>query len=198
MIAHEITTASLRLKAFALRSKLYAYFFLCMSTTYILASSILNGVYSINTILSGVCITLIPIAIYFAAALVEKISSKILKCQVSSVDEFDCSLKGPFSGMSWPILWVTFFLACTEVLIDYALTRSFGMYGPLLVTFTTAWVIGFYLHFNGLKKAIRSLKKQVEKLDPRDFPTKTRVLIEEAQRGNIETLVDKREDLTSL
>lgn len=198
MFAHNITTASQKLHAFGMRSKLYAYFFMCISTSLIVTSSIIDGAYSLNNVLASLCVTLIPIAIYLSGALITKITSKILNCQVSSSYEFDTSLRGPCSGMSWWILSITFFLACVEVMIDFFLSHSFGYYGPFLVGFTLCWVVSLYVHFYYLKKSITLLSKAISKLDPEDFPTETRVLIEEAQRGNIETLVDKRRDLTSL
>lgn len=197
MLAQDIVVATKRLQSFGLRSTIYAYFFLVASTAAIILSTVLNGVNSLSTILSGACMLIIPTAIYFSAGVVAKITRRILDCQVASTEEFDTSFKGPFSGISWVIFTITFFLACAEILFTYYINQSFGVYAIFLVGFTLVWMARFYSYFHGLKIAVRSLQSYTSVLNPKRYDPKQQVIIEEVQRGNTETLVDKRDDIPS-
>ena len=198
MYAQDIAASAKNLQHFGFRSKIYAYFFLCASTLAIVLQAILNGAGTVNTLLTGLCMLGIPLAVYFSGGLIEKLTGKILSCQVSSADEFDASFRGPFSGMSWAIFTLTFFLACAEVLFDYYFERAFGLYSVFLVTFTLIWLARFYASFRFLKRAVEDLKAHTAALDLQDVPLSKRGILAEAQRGNTETLVDKRDDLSSL
>jgi hypothetical protein len=198
MYAQDIVVATKKLQHFGFRSKIYAYFFLCASTLALVLWAMLGAVQSFNTILVGLCMLLIPTAVYFSGAVVEKITDQILKCKVASVEEFDTSFRGPFSGMSWVIFSITFFLACAEILFDFYFERAFGMYSLFLITFTLVWLARFYAYFRYLKKSIDDLRDHADGLDLKDVPRSKRAIVEEVQRGNTETLVDKRDDLSSL
>lgn len=198
MYAQDIAVSTKKLQHFGFRSKIYSYFFLCASTLALVLWTIFDGAASINTIFVGLCLLGIPTAVYFSGVMVEKLTDKILTCQVSSADEFDTSFRGPFSGVSWAIFSLTFFLACAEVLFDFYFERAFGMYSLFLVTFTLVWLGRFYAYFRFLKKAVGDLKAHTDSLNPRDVPLSKRAILAEAQRGNTETLVDKRDDLSSL
>lgn len=198
MFAQNIVVATQKLQHFGFRSKLYAYFFLCATSLMLVVSAIVDSAQSLSSILAGLCMLLIPTAIYLSGVIVEKITDKILKCRVASMNEFDSSFKGPFSGMSWVIFTITFFLACAEVLFDYYFDRSFGTYSVFLVTFTLVWLARFYVYFRSLKQSVLSLKSHADSVDPQTLPDGKRAIIEEAQRGNTETIVDKRDDIASL
>lgn len=198
MYAQDIADATKKLQHFGFRSKIYAYFFLCASTMSLVLWAILDGAQSMNTILTGVCMLMIPTAVYFSGVMVEKMTDKILKCQVSSADEFDTTFRGPFSGTPWVIFSLTFFLACAEVLFDFYFERAFGMYSLFLVTFTLIWLGRFYAYFRFLRKAVEDLREHTEGLCLSTVPRNKRAIVEEVQRGNTETLVDKRDDLSSL
>jgi len=198
MYANDIVVSTKKLQHFGFRSKIYAYFFLCASTMSLVLWAILDGAQSINTILTGVCMLLIPTAVYLSGAMVERMTDKILKCQVSSADEFDTSFRGPFSGISWVIFSLTFFLASAEVLFDFYFERAFGMYSLFLVTFTLIWLGRFYAYFRFLKRSVMELREHTDSLCLSTVPRNKRAIVEEVQRGNTETLVDKRDDLSSL
>lgn len=198
MYAQDIVVATKKLQHFGFRSKIYAYFFLCASTFAIVLWALLDGAASFNTILVSLCMLLIPTAVYFSGVIIEKITDKILKCKVASAGEFDTSFRGPFSGMSWAIFSITFFLACAEVLFDFYYERAFGMYSLFLTTFTLVWLGRFYAYFRSLKKSVEDLKGHTDSLNLKDVPPNKRAILEEVQRGNTETLVDKRDDLSSL
>jgi membrane-anchored glycerophosphoryl diester phosphodiesterase (GDPDase) len=100
--------------------------------------------------------------------------------------------------MSWVIFTLTFFLASAEVLFDFYFERAFGMYSIFLVTFTLIWLGRFYAYFRFLKKSVEELRGHTETIDLKDVPRSKRAIVEEVQRGNTETLVDKRDDLSSL
>lgn len=198
MYAQDIVVTTKKLQHFGFRSKIYAYFFLCASTMALVLWAIIDGSQSLNAILTGLCLLGIPTAIYLSGVMAEKLTDKILSCQVSSSEEFDTSFRGPFSGVSWTIFSLTFFLASAEVLFDFYLERAFGMYSLFLVTFTLVWLGRFYAYFRFLKKAIEELKAHTDSLNPQDVPLSKRAILAEAQRGNMETIVDKRDDLSSL
>lgn len=198
MFAEDIVTATKKLQLFGLRSKIYAYFLACSSTLAIIVSAVLDGATTLSMILAGLCTLLIPSAIYFSSAIVDKITARILTCSISSVEEFDTSFKGPFSGMSWAIFTITFFLACGEILFTYYVNQAFGTYSLFIVAFTVVWMARFYSYFHELKTSVNGLRDRMGELDAGKFPACTKVLIEEAQRGNTETIMDKRDDLTSL
>lgn len=198
MYAHDIAVTTKKLQHFGFRSKIYAYFFLCASVMSLVVWAILDGAQSVNTIFTGLCLLGIPTAIYFSGVMVERLTGKILSCQVSSADEFDTSFRGPFSGVSWAIFSLTFFLASAEVLFDFYYQRAFGMYSIFLVTFTLIWLGRFYSYFRLLKKAVEDLKAHTAGVNPQDVPLSKRGILAEAQRGNTETIVDKRDDLSSL
>ena len=122
----------------------------------------------------------------------------ILSCKAASADEFDTSFRGPFSGISWAIFSLTFFLACAEIVFDFYFEHAFDPYSVFLVTFTLIWLARFYAYFRSLKHAILDLRTYTDTLNLKDVPASKRTLLEEAQRGNTETLVDKRDDLSSL
>lgn len=198
MYAQDIVVTTKKLQHFGFRSKIYAYFFLCASTMVLVLWAIIDGSHSLNTIFTGLCLLGIPTAVYLSGVMVEKLTDKILSCQVSSSKEFDTSFRGPFSGVSWVIFSLTFFLASAEVLFDFYFERAFGMYSLFLVTFTLVWLGRFYAYFRFLKKAIEELKAHTDSLNPQDVPLSKRAILAEAQRGNTETIVDKRDDLSSL
>lgn len=198
MFAQNIVLATQKLQNFGFRSKLYAYFFLCATALMLVVSAIIDSAQSLNSLLAGLCMLLIPTAIYLSGVIVEKITDKILKCRVASMNEFDSSFKGPFSGMSWVIFTITFFLACAEILFDYYFDRAFGTYSLFLVTFTLIWLARFYVYFRSLKQAVFSLKSHADSVDAHTLPDGPRAIVEEVQRGNTETLVDKRDDIASL
>lgn len=198
MYAEDIVVATKKLQHFGFRSKIYAYFFLFASTLSIVFGAILNGAPTLSSVLTSLCMLLIPTAVYTSGTLAERLTDKILKCRVSSANEFDNSFTGPFSGISWIIFSLTFFLACAEVLFDFYFERAFGVYSLLLVTFTLVWLGRFYAYFRFLKKAVDDLKDHAKTLDLKDVPKNKRAIVEEVQRGNTETLVDKRDDLSSL
>lgn len=198
MYANDIVVMTKKLRHFGFRSKIYAYFFLCASTMALVLWTIFDGVQSLNTIFTGLCLLGIPLAIYGSGVMLEKLTDKILRCQVSSSKEFDTSFRGPFSGVSWVIFSLTFFLASAEVFFDFYFERAFGVYSLFLVTFTLIWLGRFYAYFRFLKRAVEELKAHTDGLDPRNVPLRKRAILAEAQRGNMETLVDKRDDLSSL
>lgn len=198
MYAQDIVVATKKLQHFGFRSKIYAYFFLCASTMSLVLWAIMDGAQSLNTILTGLCLLLIPTAVYFSGVLVERLTDKILQCQASSSCEFDTSFRGPFSGISWVIFSLTFFLASAEVLFDFYFERAFGMYSLFLVTFTLVWLARFYAYFRFLKKSVVDLQGYTDGLDMKDVPKNKQAILEEAQRGNTETIVDKRDELSSL
>lgn len=197
MYANNITTATEELQDFGFRSQIYSYFFLCASTLSLIIWTI-QGVHSLNAILTGVCLLLIPTAIYFSGSMVETLTDKILSCQVSTMDEFDTSFRGPFSGVSWVIFSLTFFLASAEVLFDAYFEQAFGMYSLFLVAFTLTWLGRFYTYFRRLKLSVYGLRGHADSIDLKDVPANKRGILAEAQRGNTETLVDKRDELASL
>ncbi len=198
MYAQDIEIAAKKLQHFGFRSKIYAYFFLCTSTLALVLWTVLVAVQSVNTILVGLCLLLIPTAIYFSGSVVEKLTDRILKCEAASSEEFDTSFRGPFSGISWAIFSITFFLACAEVLFDYYFERAFGMYSVFMVTFTLVWLGRFYAYFRSFKRSVDELKDHAQGINLKDVPKSKRAIVEEVQRGNTETLVDKRDDLSSL
>lgn len=198
MYAQDIVAATKKLQHFGFRSKIYAYFFLCASTLSLVLWAIMDGAQSLNTILTGLCLLLIPTAVYFSGVLVERLTGKILSCQAASASEFDTSFKGPFSGVSWMIFTLTFFLASAEVLFDFYFERAFGMYSLFLVTFTLVWLGRFYAYFRYLKKSVEDLREHTDAINLKNVPNSKRAIVEEVQRGNTETLMDKRDDLSSL
>ena len=141
---------------------------------------------------------LIPCVMYFTSIVLGKVTQGILKKTVSSNDEFNTAFSGPFSGISWMIYILTFGLAGAEVLFDYYVDKSFGIYSVFLVGFTVVWLARFYTMFDDLKESVNFLKEEVSRVDATVLPPAERTLVEEAQRGNTETLVDKRDELNSL
>lgn len=198
MYAQDIVVATKKLQHFGFRSKIYAYFFLSASTLALVIWAIVDGARSFNTVLTSACMLLIPTAVYFSGVLTEKLCDNILSCKAASADEFDTSFRGPFSGISWAIFSLTFFLACAEIVFDFYFEHAFGPYSVFLVTFTLIWLARFYAYFRSLKHAILDLRTYTDTLNLKDVPASKRALLEEAQRGNTETLVDKRDDLSSL
>lgn len=197
MSARNIEYATKRLQRFSIRSKIYSFFFLAASAIMLTISTFVDTGQTLSSILAGGCLLLIPCAIYFTSVISNKVSQEILKRDVSSSGEFDRSFRGPFNGISWVIFLLTFSLAGAEVLLDYFIDRSFGVYSILLVTFTMFWLARFYMLFYSLNESIRIFKKEVDHIEAMSLPDDKRTLMEEAQRGNTETLVDKRDVLTS-
>lgn len=198
MSARNIEYATKRLQRFSIRSKIYSFFFLATSAIMLTISTFVDGGQTLSSILAGGCLLLIPCALYFTSVVLGKVTQKILKRDVSSSGEFDKSFRGPFNGISWVIFLLTFSLAGAEVLLDYFIDRSFGVYSILLVTFTMFWLARFYMLFHDLKESISFFKEEVDQVEAANLPDGERALVEEAQRGNTETLVDKRDVLTSL
>lgn len=198
MSARNIEYATKRLQRFSIRSKIYSFFFLATSAIMLTISTFVDGRQTLSSILAGGCLLLIPCALYFTSVVLGKVTQKILKRDVSSSGEFDKSFRGPFNGISWVIFLLTFSLAGAEVLLDYFIDRSFGVYSILLVTFTMFWLARFYMLFHDLKESISFFKEEVDQVEAANLPDGERALVEEAQRGNTETLVDKRDVLTSL
>lgn len=198
MSARNIEFATKRLHSFGMRSRLYSFFFLATSALTLGVSAFIDGAQNLSSILAGACLLLIPCVMYFTSIVLGKVTQGILKKQVSSNDEFNTAFSGPFSGISWMIYILTFFLAGAEVLFDYYVDRSFGIYSVFLVGFTILWLARFYTMFDDLKESVNFLKEEVSRVDATVLPPAERTLVEEAQRGNTETLVDKRDELNSL
>lgn len=198
MSARNIEFATKRLHSFGVRSKIYAYFFLATSALTLGVSAVIDGGQTLSSILAGVCLMLIPLVMYFTSVVLNNVTQGILKKKVSSSDEFNTAFSGPFSGISWLIYLLTFGLAGSAVLFDYFVDRSFGVYSALIVAFTVLWSARFYTLFEDLKESVEDLKVTVDQVDPTVLPPAERILVEEAQRGNTETLVDKRDELNSL
>lgn len=198
MSASNIETATKSLQSFSIRSKLYAYFFLATSALMLTVSAFVDPSQTLSALLAGACMLLIPSAIYFTSGMLGKVTQKILKGDASSSKEFNLSFSGPFTGISWWIFILTFALSGAEVLFDYFMDRSFGVYSVFLVTFTVLWLARLYALFSNLKDAVRCLQNQIRDVDPTVLPEGERVLVQEAQRGNTETVIDHRETLSSL
>jgi len=198
MSARNIEFAANQLQALSLRSKLYAYFFLATSSLMLVMSAVVDSSQTLSSILAGACLLLIPAAIYFTSVMLGKVTQKILNARASTSREFNTSFTGPFTGISWWIFLLTFGLASAEVMFDYFLDRSFGVYSIFLVTFTVLWIARFYSLFIDLKEAVEGFQKELCSVDASSLPEGERVLVEEAQRGNTETVVDKRDVLNTL
>jgi ABC-type multidrug transport system fused ATPase/permease subunit len=198
MSARNIEFAANQLQAFSIRSKLYAYFFLATSALMLVVSAFVDSGQSLSSLLAGACMLLIPSVIYFTSVMLGKVTQKILKSRVSSSPEFNTSFTGPFTGISWWIFLLTFGLASAEVMFDYFMDRSFGVYSIFLVTFTVLWLARFYSLFTDLKESVQGFQQQLCTVDATCLPEGERVLVEEAQRGNTETVVDKRDVLNTL
>lgn len=198
MSARNIEFATKRLHSFGLRSRLYSFFFLATSALTLGVSAFIDDAQSLSSILTGACLLMIPCVMYFTSIVLGKVTTQILSKQVSSNDQFNTAFSGPFSGVSWLIYLLTFGLAGAEVLFDYYVDKSFGVYSIFLVGFTVVWLARFYTMFDDLKESVRYLKQSVDQVDATVLPPAERILVEEVQRGNTETLVDKRDELNSL
>ena len=124
---YDIATKNLR--QFGLRSKIYAYVSLGASLLSIVQWAIIDGTQSWNILLTGVCLLLIPAAIYFSAGVAEKLSR-----------------------IPW-ILPITFFLASIELVVNFYSERAFGLYPPILVGGTLIWIGRFYWYSLSLRYA---------------------------------------------
>lgn len=197
MFAKDIVIATEGLQHFGLRSKIYAYFFLCLSTLAIILWAIAGSI-TVNAILTGVCIMLLPTAIYFSGTEIMKLTDHILRCRAAAADQFDISFRGPFSGVSWILFAIAFLLACGEILLDFYYERAFGWYGVVLIFFTLLWLVRMYSYFSCLEHSVTALRGHAEAIDIKGVPRNQRGVVEEAKRGNTETIVDKRDTISSL
>lgn len=200
MYATNIARAARRLETFGLTSKRFSLYFLASSVIMLIMVTVLVPGFSLFQILTGSCMLILPAAAYFSSTVLVTNMTGVRWCKLNQpqfAKRFNFSLNGPFNGVRWFDLFLTFLSGSAVMLVDVFTFAHFGYYPLLLVAAIILWLVVLFRLYRRFKHSIHALEAFSKRVGS---PTDEIMLsyVREARKGNVEVLIDKRDAIDSL
>lgn len=200
MYASNITTAARRLETFGLTSKRFSLYFLASSVIMLIMVTVLVPGFSLFQVLTGSCMLILPAAVYFSSTVLVTNMTGVRWCKLNQPEfakRFNFSLNGPFNGVRWFDLFLTFGAGSAVLLVDVFSFGHFGLYPLLLAAAVVLWLGWMFVLYRRFHTAVRDLEAFAKRVALPDFVPVQSYLVE-ARKGNVEVLIDQRVAIDAL